>query len=305
MLVKLIKRAIGPLCHRMLLDYFPKVEIELRWSHFSSKPIDWDNPRTLNEKIQWLILYSDTREWTRLADKLLVRDYVKEKGLGDLLVPLLGVWDDADDIDFEELPERFVLKCNHDSGSTILVNKNQIYDRKAICAELNAKLKKKFGYNNAEPHYNGINPKVLAEMFLDFSDQHISSSPIDYKVFCYNGEPDVILVTYNRHPQRYLNLQVRDLVWRICPEYGSDTSFYKHTGDDMPQPISLREMIEAAHILSEGFPQVRVDFYDIKGKLYFGEMTFTSDCGRMPYFSETYQSLAGKKINLELAKRKK
>ena len=286
------------------VDHCPQRLLEGAWRVTFGYPLDLDNPLTLNEKIQWLICRSNTSEWTRLSDKILVRDFVSEKGLSDMLVPLLGTWNDANDINFDQLPEKFVLKCNHDSGSVFIIDKNKPFDWSKIVNTLNAKLKEKSGYKQIEPHYNNIHPQILAEAYLDLDTPDISSSCIDYKIFCYNGEPDVVLVTYNRHTGEFVEHQVRDLDWTLRPEYGADDSYYRLGDAELPCPESLESMIRAARILSNGFPQVRVDFYDVKGKAYFGELTFTSDCGRMPYFSNEYQIIAGSKIDLTLAQKK-
>ena len=289
---------------RFLVDHYPVYLMKKSWKNFTGMNLNLKSPRTLNEKIQWLICYSDTKEWTRLADKILVRDYVKSCGLEEILVPLLGTWNDAREIDFDRLPQKFVLKCNHDSGSVIIVDKSEKYDKTSIVEILNRALRQKYGYAHVEPHYNGIKPMILAEPFLDLDSNGISSSPIDYKFFCYGGKPDIIWVAYNRHNGQYCNHQTRDLEWNRRCDYESDHSYYRLDNSDLPRPQSLSKMIDAARKLSQGFPEVRVDFYDVKGKLYFGEMTFSSDCGRMPFFSDSYQKRAGDLIDLSLAKKR-
>lgn len=263
--------------------------------------IDWDNPRDLNEVINYLEFCTDTTEWTRLSDKLLVRDYVKSKGLEDILVPLLGVWDDARLIDFDSLPNKFVLKCNHDSGSTHIIDKEKGFDKELLIKELNERLTIKYGFINNEPHYNAIQPKIIAEQFIDLDAVGLSSSPIDYKVFCYNGNPDVIWVAYNRCKESVYH-ETRDTNWTHKDDFGADDFYYRKGNGIIPKPLSLDRMLSAARLLSQGLPQVRVDFYDVNGTLYFGEMTFTSDCGRMPFFSKEYLKAAGAKIDLSLAK---
>lgn len=303
-IIRPIFRPVLTAYHHFLVDYCTKHVLEKIWLKFAEKPIDWDNLQTLNEKIQWLICFSDTKEWTRLADKILVREYVREKGLQDILVPLVGTWKDARDIDFDQLPDKCVLKCNHDSGSTIIIDKAKGFEKEAIIAKLNGRLREKYGYNACEPHYNAIKPCILGEEFLDLDSRGISTSAIDYKVFCYNGEPDIILVVYNRNTD-YVELETRDLEWNHRSEWEATHGYYRKGRGIIPKPDSLSQMIEVAKKISKGFPQVRVDFYEVKGKLYFGEMTFTSDCGRMPYFSEEYQKRAGALIDLTLARRKK
>lgn len=289
--------------HRFRVDHFLRQEVEKRWLKFAGKPIDWDNPQTLNEKIQWLICFSDTSEWTRLADKVLVRDYVKEKGLEDILIPLIGTWKDARDIDFDALPDKCVLKCNHDSGSVVIIDKKKGFDKDAAIKKLNTNLKRKFGYGTCEPHYNKINPCILCEEYLDFDTEGVSTTPIDYKVFCYNGKPDVIWVAYNRS-KKSVEHQTYNTKWERCPEWEANHRYYRIGNGEINAPKSLSKMLKAASILSSGFPQLRVDFYDVNGKLYFGELTFTSDIGQMPFFSDQYQLRAGAMINLNSAKKR-
>lgn len=305
--MKFINKYIKPIYYRLVfrplyhlkVDHFPKNELEKRWLQFTGMPIDWNNPQTLNEKIQWLICYSDTAEWTRLADKILVREYVKEKGLGNILIPLVGTWKDARDIDFEALPDKCVLKCNHDSGSVVIIDKSKGYNKEAVITKLNRRLKIKYGYLLCEPHYNKIKPCILCEKFLDLDTTGVSTSPIDYKVFCYNGKPDVVWVAYNRNSE-YVEHESYDLQWNHKPEWEAAHYYYRQGRGIIPCPKCLPQMLESARILSAGFPQVRIDFYDIDGTLYFGEMTFTSDSGRMPYFSEVYQKRAGALIKISV-----
>lgn len=288
------------------IDYNTKAVLSRLWVKAFGYPINWDEPKDLNEKIQWLIVNSDTSEWSRLSDKVLVRDYVREKGLAEMLVPLLGTWDDAQKIEFDKMPEKFVLKCNHDSGSTIIVDKSKGFDRKKIVSDLNNHLKTKFGYISCEPHYNKIKPLILAEELLNFDAKVDSKSPIDYKFFCANGEPHTILVVYDRNSSMgTVKLESYDLQWNYHPEYSRFNAHYINGGGKIPRPKSLNDMISAARILSAGFPQVRVDFYDVDGKAYFGELTFTSDCGRMPYFTKEFLLWAGNKVDLNLAPQKR
>lgn len=306
MLYSRIKNRILKLKNEFLVDHFTKYVLSNYWLRDFGYSLDWENPKNLNEKIQWLILYSDTTEWTRLADKVLVRDYVKAKGLGHLLVPMLGVWGNAADIDFDKLPNKFVLKCNHDSASVRVLDKNVGFDRAQLIEDFNNKLRVKFGYLSCEPHYNKIKPLVMAEEFLHLDGLGISSTPIDYKIWCFNGEPSFIWVAYNRdNVHGHVDVEQYDLDWQYHHEWGNYTTHYQDGGGKVPRPKSLDEMLEAARILSKSFPEVRVDFYDVAGKCYFGEMTFTSDCGRMPFFSKEFLLTLGSKVNLSLAPKKK
>ena len=302
MFIKKVFNRIAWERYKYQIRHNPKQFLEEKYLEFAGKPISWDNPQTLNEKILWLICYSDMSEWTRLADKIRVREYVKSKGLDDILIPLLGTWHDANDIDFDALPQKFVVKCNHDSGSAIIVDKTKGFNKRQIINKLNSALTRPYGYFSVEPHYIPIDRRILAEEYIKLDSNGLSSSPIDYKVFCYNGEPDVIWVAYNRHIGQFCECQTRDLEWNRRKDYEIADKAYRIGDADIPAPRSLKQMIEAARKLSTGFPEVRVDFYDVQGKLYFGEMTFTSDSGIISWFSDKYQISAGEKIDLNLAK---
>ena len=279
------------------LVLFPKAVISRKWKRYMGYPLDWKEPRDINEKIQWLLVNSDISEWTRLADKDKVRDYVKEKGLGHLLLKHYGVWENAELIDFDALPNRFVLKCNHDYGSTIIVDKTSPdFNRNAICERLNYCLKRNYAVGG-EIHYRRIPPRVIAEEYLEMTEaeKKVSSSQIDYKVWCFDGKPYWIWCLFNRS-RRCLHINIYDLEWNPHPEYIVPNGHVRPGEDEIPKPKSLAEMLNAASILSEGFPQVRVDFYDIDGRLYFGEMTFTSNGGMMRCFTQEYLKILGDKI---------
>lgn len=265
-----IRKRIYHAWRRWTLDHFPQVILR-----------PGRNPKDLNEKIRWLMCYGDTSEWTRLSDKLLVRDYVKEKGLGELLVPLLGTWGKAGDIPFDTLPEKFVLKCNHDSGSAHVIDKNS--DREKVCRELDLALSQKYGYRHGEIHYNGINPLIMAESYLDGGED----LPADYKVWCFEGKPFCIWACYGR-TQDHVYVNTYSLDWGPIPGASVFTDHYRDGGWALPRPETLPQMLQAAALLSDGFPEVRVDFYEVNGHLYFGEMTFASLMGRMDYFSEDF-----------------
>lgn len=301
-----VRNRLTELWNRFLVDHFTKYVLSRYWFRDFHYHLDWKNPKDLNEKIQWLILYSDTTEWSRLADKVAVRDYVIEKGLGHLLVPMLGVWDDARNINFDSLPDKFVLKCNHDSASVMILDKTKGFDKEKIVEEFNNKLRVKFGYLSCEPHYNKIKPMVMAEEYLPIDGAGISTTPIDYKIWCFNGKPYIVWVAYNRdNVNGHVEVEQYDLNWNYHHDWGRFTDHYRDGGGKVPRPKSLDNMLSAAEILSQGFPEVRVDFYDVDGKVYFGEMTFTSDCGRMPFYSKEFLLQMGKLVDLSLAPLKK
>ncbi len=260
------------------------------------KKVDWKNPTDLNEKIQWLKLYSDTSKWTKLADKLLVREYIENCGLKNILVPLFGVFTNAKDIDFDKLPESFVLKTNHGSGDTMIINDKTLINKEEIIKTLNNNLKHKFGYECGEPHYFPIKPVIIAERLLINDDSKISSSIIDYKFWCFNGKARYVFVCSNRTKYN-TDIMVYDTRWAPYPEYCKNTSHYK-IGTPIPKPGNLETMIQISERLSSDFPEVRVDLYSSERRIYFGELTFTSMGGFMNYFSQEFLNILGEYTNI-------
>lgn len=241
-----------------------------------------DDPKDINEKILWLVSHRASRGWGRYADKIAVRDHVTKMGFGDLVIPLLGTWKRSKDIDFDALPQKFVLKCNHDSGSALIIDKAAGFDKAAVCAHFDKALKQKFGYMSGEMFYNEIPPRILAEPVLE---PPVGGTTIpDYKVWCLGGKPLFIWACYERTATKVL-VSLYDTSWNRHPE---DCVFCDHFQDagERPRPQHLERMLEVATALAQGFPEIRVDFYESGGRLYFGEMTMSSMGGRMDYLSD-------------------
>ena len=261
--------------------------------------IDWENPQDLNEKINWLKFNSDTSLWTKLADKYQVREYIKEKGYEDILVPLYGKWDNADDINFESLIYPCVIKPNHGSGDNfVLMNKPSKKDQKSLTKRINHILKTPYGYETAEPHYINIPTCIVAEQFLIDQRNTYSSSLVDYKIWCFNGVPDNTLVIYNR-TEHAVQISALDINWSNHPERLIFTDHFKQGRVDIPKPTSYERMLKVASDLSIGFPQVRIDFYEVNEMLFFGEMTFTAMGGYMDYYTHEFLLEMGNKCNLK------
>ena len=298
-----LRKRILQVYKRFLLDHFHPYFVDKEWRKWKGYGVDWDNPRDINEKIQWLMCYSDTSKWTLCSDKYKVREYVRSKGLEDILVPLLGVWETAEAIDFESLPEKFVIKCNHDSGSTHIIDKSKGFDEAAVRRDLSRCLKIKYGYTNGETFYNGIKPLVIAEAYLAPDDSSSSGAPVDYKIWCFGGRPYSVWACYGRTPTEvFVNLY--DLDWNVHPEASVFTNHYKDGKGALPRPECLETMLSYAAKLSEGFPEVRVDFYEVGSKVYFGEMTFASLYGKMDYLTDDYLVEMGRQCVLPEKKKR-
>ena len=276
----------------------PKYTISKVFKNKFGKKLNWKNPTNVNEKINWLKLYSDTSLWSKCADKLAVRDYINDLGLADLLVPLYGFWKSPMDIDWNLLPQEFVLKANNGSGDVIVVRDKDSIDKEEIIKYYNKILSKPFGVFSGEPHYKKIVPFILAEQLLDSSKQPIeSSSPTDFKVWCFHGKPYCIWVCFNR-TKEHAYVESHDLDWNYHPEHSVFTGHFLDGKGAYPKPVELGEMLDYAAKISSPFPEVRVDFYIIDHNIYFGEMTFTSNGGYMDFYTDEFLNEMGKQIDL-------
>ena len=252
---------------------------KLRYMYIMHKWPHFEHPTDLNEKINYLKFYGDTSKWPMLTDKYAVRKYIESIGLGDILVKLYGKWDSVEDINWDVLPNKFVMKCNNGSGDVL------------IC-------KDKSKLDIAEPQYALIKPCIIAEELLDSSTQPCgSSSLVDYKIWCFNGKPHSVWCCYNRK-QYYANVGVYDLNWQYHPECSVFTKHYKESSKLLPKPVNFGRMLEIAQRLSKGFPVLRVDLYNVNGHVYFGELTFTSQSGCMNFYSQQYLDETGSIIKL-------
>lgn len=261
--------------------------------------INWESPVDLNEKINWLKFNSDTTKWSELADKYAVRKFIEEKGYKQYLVPLLGVWKNANEIDFSKLPDSFVLKTNNGAGTVMVVEDKALISQRKVRTQLNKWLRMSFGLKQAEPHYLRIEPLIIAESLLR-DESGISSSLIDYKIWCFDGKAFGTWVCYNRH-RFEADTEWHDMEWNYRPEWSVFTEHYKNGNGKIPKPQNYEKMISFAEDLSRGFPQVRVDLYNIDGNIYFSEMTFTSAGGYMYFYSKDVLLEMGKltKISIE------
>lgn len=281
MINKAIGGVIKKLYKKCTKSHFPRAYASIRYKEVIGKSVNWRNPKTLNEKIYWLEFNSDTTLWSKCADKYAVRDYVKEKGCEELLVPLFGKWDSPYDIDFAQLPPKFVLKTNHGSGDVIIIKDKSNVDADKVRATIQKNLEIPFGIETGEPHYLRIKPCVIAEQLLETGRKE---GLVDYKVWCFNGEPAFIFTVSNRN---YVTHEANYNMFSTSWENRKDMLVPSvHNSDEIPQPENLSRMLEYARLLSAPFDEVRVDFYEIDGRLYVGELTFTSAAGRMTYFTE-------------------
>lgn len=253
------------------------------------KKVDLKNPQTFNEKIQWLKLHDYPTNQLVIdgADKYKVRAYVEEKGLGNILVPLIGHWDKPEDIDWDKLPEKFVLKCNHGCAYNILCNDKNTFDKEDAIKKMRKWMKEDFGAFNIETHYSKIKPHITCEEFL-------GDCIIDYKFFCFNGEPKYIYVSSDLIHDRQAQIGFFYLDGTKMPLIRDDYA----PMDIEELPPFFDQMKEAAKVLCQDFPFVRVDFFLANDTYYFAELTFTPSGGMMPFNPDKYDLEWGKLIDL-------
>lgn len=296
-----MKKLIIPLveCLAKLRILTPIRVAKLRYLYVMRKWPHFEHPHDLNEKINYLKFYGDTSQWPSLSDKYAVREYVKERlGRDDCLVKLYGKWDSVEEIDWEGLPNQFVMKCNNGSGDVLICKDKRQLDIEATKDYFQKMLHRKFGVASGEPHYALIKPCIIAEELLDTSTQPCgSSSLVDYKIWCFDGKPHNICCYSNRHGHD-ANVGVYGLDWQYHPEYSIFTPHHQEAKQPLPKPSCLKEMLDIASKLSKGFPEVRVDLYEVKGHVYFGELTFTSHSGWMDYFTQQYLDETGELIKI-------
>ena len=249
-----------------------------------------ENPQTFNEKIQWLKIYDSTPLKTRLADKFLVRDWVKEQIGEQYLIPLLGVWDQFDQIDFDRLPDQFVLKANHGCGWNIIVKDKNVLDKAEAKRKMDKWLNTNFAFcNGLELHYKDIPPRIIAEAFLENEGREL----YDYKIWCFNGKPEFIVFMADRHIE--LKVAFYDPGWNRLPFVYTFPRYEKSA----PKPENLDEMLKLAEALSKDFIHARVDFYALDdGSVKFGEMTFTTASGECRWNPPEYDLIVGQMMTL-------
>lgn len=263
----------------------------IRYYRITGKKLNWKNPTNLSEKLLWLNRYHCTPLKVQCADKYRMKQYVADYGLDEINVPLIGVWDRVEDIDWDKLPNQFVLKTNHGCGTNIICKDKSRLDIEEAKRKLTDWLKIDFGKLYNEQHYKYIKPCVFAEQYLPALDLFQT----DYKIQVINGEPYCILICADRDKNGHAQLFSYDLQWKRVALLNGEEKTLERQFD---KPKNLSKMLEYARILSKPFPYVRVDFYEVDDKLYIGELTFTPYGNIMTYYKDEVLEDMGNKLIL-------
>lgn len=263
----------------------------IRWEYYLGmhKRLNLNDPKTFNEKLQWLKLNDRHPEYTKLVDKYEVKKYVADMIGEQYIIPTLGVWDCFDDIDFDKLPMQFVLKTTHDSGGVIVCKDKLNFDIDKARRKLKQSLSRNFYWEHREYPYKNVKPRIIAEKFMvDESGVELK----DYKFFCFDGQPKMLFVATDRPLDTRFDFY--DTSFNHLPfRQGHPLATKK-----IIKPKGFNEMLELASVLSQNMPHVRVDFYDINGKIYFGELTFFHFSGNVPFEPEVWDYKIGEWLKI-------
>lgn len=275
-----------------LLNYLPDAAyLKLKYRIRTGKKLDLKDPGTFNEKLQWLKLHDRKPEYTTMVDKAAVKDYVAEQIGREYLIPTLGVWEHFDDIDFDTLPNQFVLKCTHDSGGLVICRDKEKLDREAAKKKIEKSLKTNYFYRSREWPYKDVQPRILAEAYME--DRQHRDLPV-YKFFCFHGQPRIIQVIQN-------DKQANETIDYFDPQWNrlELRQNYPNSPVPMEKPEKLTDMLRIVSKLAGDKPFLRVDLYLVNGDLYFSEYTFYSDAGFSTFHPESWDEILGSWMKLQ------
>ncbi|KNZ42031.1 ATP-grasp fold amidoligase family protein [Acetobacterium bakii] len=290
--IQQIKESISYLWHLPMVQVFvpDRLYLKLQYRNYFGKALNLDNPVTYNEKIQWLKLYDRKPEYTQMVDKYEVKNYIKKTIGADFLIPLLGVYNNFDDIDFAVLPDQFVLKPNHTSGDVYICRDKSTIDYQQLRKDVNGWMKRRYYWVHREWPYKNVKPRIICEKFISEENE----VPDDYKVLCFNGVAKLIVV----HMDRFGNHQ-KDFYDKEWHKTGI-TQYYEPSNWTHEKPHKFDKMIELSETLARDMSHVRIDWFIVQDKLYFGEITFYQGSGLEPFENENDDMLLGNFIKLPL-----
>jgi len=280
----------SPVLRNLISD---RLYLRIRYRYYTGKRLNLEHPCRYNEKLQWLKLYYRNHQIPRLTDKYEVRGYIEETLGNEYLIPLLGVWDSFDEIDFTSLPDQFVLKCTHDSNSVIICRNKADWNREKAHKKLTKALNRSFYWGGREWPYKELKPRIIAEQYM--SDDS-GTGLKDYKFFCFQGVVKAFFIATDR------GVAGEEVKFDFFDEHFNHLPFmHGHPNAEMTPtcaPSVLKEMMELASKLSAGMPHVRVDLYHINGRIYFGEFTFFHHSGIVPFIPDTWDLTFGSWLQL-------
>ncbi len=276
---------------KRMLRFLPdKAYIRLYYRAKFHRRCDLEHPETFNEKLNWMKLYDHRPEYSTMVDKAAVKQFVADRIGEEYVIQTLGVWDTFEEIDFDALPQQFVLKCTHDSAGLAVVRDKNAFDQAAVGEKLTKCLKTNFYYDGREWPYKAVKPRIIAEPYLEDSRY---GELRDYKIFCFDGKPKMLYVITGRL-EHTTSLDYFDLDFHhLDIQQG-----YPNAAVPPERPESLEQMLALAGRLTEGYPHIRADFYEVDGRPYFGELTLYTYGGLMPYHPDKWDHIFGEYLTL-------
>lgn len=266
--------------------------LKLQYFFNIGKRLDLKNPKTFNEKLNWLKLNDRKDIYTSMVDKYEVKKIVAEKIGEEYIIPTLGVWDNFDDIDFDSLPSQFVLKCTHDSGTIVICKDKSLFDKDAARNKINARMGCNYYYHCREWPYKNVKPRIIAEKYME---DEKTSELRDYKFFCFDGDVKALFIATERQKVgEEVKFDFFDADFNHLPVRQG----HPHAKTAPEKPINFEKMKELASKLSEGIPHLRVDFYEVNGEIYFGELTFSHFSAMVPFEPEEWDYKFGEWIEI-------
>lgn len=280
-----------------LIKLNDSIFLKIEYYKMLNKKLNLKDPQTFNEKLQWLKINNRKEEYSRFVDKYEVRNLIKEKIGEEYLIPLIGIYDKYEDINFEKLPQKFVIKPTHASGNVYICKDKNKINHNVLKKELNDWLKRDYYKEHREWPYKNSSRKLIVEMYMD--DEHNNGELIDYKFFCFNGKPQFLYVSQglSNHYTAYMDFV--DMNYKKTDFYRTD---YKRFKEIPPMPRNFLKMKELAEKLAESLPFIRVDFYEINNKIYFGELTFYPCAGYMMIAPSEWDKKLGDMIDISKVK---
>lgn len=281
------------LAYKGWVSWLPdKIYLKILYKILVGKKLDLRNPKTFNEKLQWLKLYDRKLEYIQMVDKYEAKNYVAKIIGKKYIIPTLGKWDKFEDIDFSKLPNQFVLKCTHDSGGLVICKDKSKFNINEAKRKINNSLKRNYFYSGREWPYKQVRPRIIAEEYIKEDGKEELT---DYKLMSFNGKVRITFTCTNRYSQKGMNITFFNNDWEKLPFKRK----YPSSNANINKPETFKTMIELAEKLSAGVPFLRVDFYEVNGKIYFGELTFYPGSGFEKFEPEEWDYNLGKWIKLE------
>ena len=294
-MIKYIKNPSNIIIYLMNKNFFNWMSdeqyLKIKYRLIMKKKLDLEKPQTYNEKLQWLKLNDRKNGYTKMVDKYEAKKYVASVIGEQYISPTLGVWEKFKDINFEILPKQFVLKPTHTSGDVFICKDKNNIDYKKLKKKVNKWLKRKYYFLHREWPYKNVKPRIIAETYIE-NKEEIGLK--DYKFMCFNGKVKCSFVCTNRNSKQGLSVDFFDLNWKKMPF----TRHYPNSGEHINKPINYNQMLQLAEKLAKNIPFVRVDFYEVNRKIYFGELTFYPGAGFEEFSPEKYDRVLGEWLDL-------